>query len=164
MPNFKRQSQCLSRKGHSVELTSSLQSDYIVACRLLQAALNEFMFAQSTLDGKCCVYSSSCEVNALLRRIRAARQKCGELAEYLLQICPTTFIETNAQCNVINEYLSLIDVDQMPSYCKYGSTSRDREKVCFEAAWLETISQQRLAVNVLPWKGRPRKDLSSKGR
>ncbi len=164
MPNVKKQSQCFSKKEHNVDLTSSLQSDYIIACRLLQAALNEFMFAQSTLDGKCCVYSPSCEVNALLRRIRAARQKCGELAEYILQICPSTFVETNAQRNIINEYLSIIDVDQMPTYCKYDSTSRDRENFCVEAVCLETIPQQRLAVNVLPWKGRLRKDLSTKGR
>jgi len=152
MPNDKKHSQRCSKEGYSVELTPSLQSNITAICRLLQVVLNEFMLAQSMLDGKCCVHSPSCEVNILLSRIRDARQRCGELAEHLLSMCPNTFIEMNAQCNIINEYLSLIDVDQMPSYRKRDDASRDRRTVRFAAAWLDNTSQQRLAVNVLPWK------------
>ena len=162
MPNFNDGSQFFAEKQAAVT-ESDTPSETFKLCAMLETALTEFKTAQVYLDGEYWTSSPMANVEAALRRIRAARRRCGKLADELLEMSPKTPHEGIAINKIMTAYLAQVDAERM-TCCPRLDAALGRERSNSGTAFSETKSARASPLSIIPWKGWPRISLPPKSR
>ena len=154
MPNFDNGSQFFTAKQAAAPGTSA-PSEIFKLCATLEATLTEFAMAQVHLDDEHWTSSPMAHVEAALRRIRDARQRCGELADELLKMSLKTPRESIAVNKVMTAYLAQVDAERM-TCCPRLDVVLGSERSDPEATFSETRSARAFPLNIILWKGWPK--------
>ena len=162
MPNFDDQPPFLKKK-QDVALDSTTPSKILVLCMTLETALNESTEMQLQLDNEYWISSPISNVEATLHRIRAARRRCSEIADELLEIPPKTSHESIAVNKIITAYLAHVGVDRMIC-CPRLDAALGSERADPEATSSETKSARVFPLSIISWKGWPKVGVLPKPR
>lgn len=152
MPNFNDESPLFSAEKQAATSKVSALSKILGLCTSLETALAEFTAAQFQLDNEHWTSSPTANVEAVLRRIRAARRRCGKLADELLEMSPKTSQEKMAVSKVIKAYVAQVDTDRTTCNLRVN-TALDSRWPDPGAASSETKSARIFPLNVTSWKG-----------
>ena len=162
MPNFNHGSQFFAGKQAATPGPDT-PSETFELCAMLETALAEFKAAQVCLDGEYWTSSPMANVEAALRRIRAARRRCGKLADELLEVLPKTPHESVAVNKVITTYLAQVDAERM-TCCPRLDAALGSERSDAGSTFSATKSARAFPLSIIPWKGWPRVSLPPKSR
>ena len=162
MPNFNDQPPLLTEEQAAASQTG-VPSEIPELCSMLETALTEFKAAQVYVDGKYCSSFPMADVEAALRRIRAARRRCGELADRLLEMSPKTLDESAAVNKAMTACLAQVDVERM-TCCPRLDAALGKQRPRSETASSEGRSVRVFPLNITPWKGWPKVGFPPKPR
>lgn len=152
MPNFNDAPPFFTEKQIAIS-DASASFKILELCTILKATLTDITKAQIQLDDELWPSSPVAYIETALHRIRAARQRCGEMVDELLRMSPTTLNESVALNKVLTAYLAQVDVDRMTCHLHFDVALGSRRLVS-EVISPKTKSARTFSVNVIPCKRR----------
>lgn len=147
MPNFNDESPFFSTEGQATAPGAGMTSKILELCTTLEIALAEFTVGQLQLDSEHLTSSPTAHVETALRRIRAARRRCGKVADELLEMSPKTPQETSALNKVITAYFAQVDADRTTCHPRVNA-ALDSRWTDPRAASSETKSARTFSLNI----------------
>jgi len=162
MPKFNDEPPFFTEKQTAIP-DASASFEILESCATLKAILTEIIKAQIQLDDEHWASSPVADIEAALHRIRAARQRCGEIVDELLRMSPTTLNESVALNNVLTAYLAQANVDRMTCHL-YFDVALSSRRLVSEVISPKTKSARTFSLNVIPWKRRLKVSFPTRSR